>query len=230
MTDEELGRAVGEIEDGFILKASNLTRKRRKNMGKKILVLVAALMAFQGLVAYTTGYRFQHLVGKYLAQVSHTVTPEGYQQLESSLAFDWEASPPYRVEQGQVYFTHDGSDRNITEFISANNCFLYQNVNFWGNGYIIAVGGTPENLGDYIGFFQGGQHISSVFSVSEGQEEDPYYTRNVTYKEHQWMAALQYEINIRDPWYLWYDSPQQRWESVDSQKPYESYKITVEKA
>lgn len=227
MTDEALGQAVGQIEDGFILQALDQSEKKKKKWGKKIIILSAALVASQSLLAYHTGYRFRHLVGSYVAEVTTFVTPEGYKEARSSLSFDWDAEKPYRVEDGQIYFTHDGSDQNITEFCSANDCFLFDHVNFWGNGYIIVVGGTADNISDRIAFFEAGHPTSSVTSRKNGLERDDYFTHTV-YEGHQWEAAIDYEIQIRDDWYRLYYSDEQKAE-IESQKPYDPYVITVKK-
>lgn len=228
MTDEALGQAVSEIEDRFILQAVDGAQKKKRKWGKKILVLSAALIGLQSLLAYHTGYRFRYMVGAYTAELTSFVTPEGYKAARSSLSFDWDAEKPYRVENDQIYFTHDGSDQNITEFCSANDCFLYNHVNFWGNGYIIVIGGTPDNVGDRITFFESGRLTASVTSTKADLEYDEYFTQTV-FHGHQWDAAINYEIEIRDDWYRLYYSDEDK-AKVESQKPYDPYVITVKKA
>lgn len=230
MNDEELEQAITEIDDSFVIQAINLNTKRRSNNVKKIAVLVAVAVCLNTLVAYHTGYRFQYFIGSFIAKVSDSVNTDGNIETKSGLTFDWNNDKPYKIENGEILFSFDGSNRIITEFCSVNNCYLYENVDFFGNGYIIAVGGTPENTGDLIAFFEGGKKVSHVLSVASGEEYDDYYAeRNPTYKNHQWTAAINYELNIRDTWYLNYYTEEQRFEYVDSQKPYEPYTITVEK-
>lgn len=230
MNDEELGQAVTDIDDSFVLQAANLQKKKKSKFGKRLIILLAAVICLNSLVSYHTGYRFQYFLGSFIAQITDTLTPEGYIETKSGLSFDWNADKPYRIESGQILFTFDGSDRNITEFCSVNNCYLYENVDFFGNGYVISIGGTPENTGDWIAFFEGGRNVSSVLSVDSGLEYDDYYAeRNKTYIDHQWVAAIKYELDIRDPFYINYYSDEQKWEYVDSQKPYEPYTITVQK-
>lgn len=233
MEKSRISQMLQGIDESFLqesLEFSLKPVKKKRKLGKKLLILVAAIITVGSLVGYHRGYPFQYFVGGYVARVMETVSPEGYRESSSSLSFDWDAEKPYRVEDGQIYFTHDGSDRNITEFCSVDDCFLYNNVNFWGNGHIVVVGGTAEHTADYIAFFQGGHHTSSVFSTTVDMERDDYYSHgSVIYKLHQWKAAIQYEINIRDEWYLNYYSEEDKWTYVDSLKPYNPYKITVVK-
>lgn len=226
MTDLELAQAVSEIEDRYILQGG-----KKKKRVKKTLLLLAAMIGIPTLLGFHRSYPLQYRVGPYVARVMQTTTPEGYQQSSSSLSSSMEMETFYRVENGEIFFTHDGSDRNITEFCSVNDCYLYDNVDFWGNGYIVAVGGTAENMGEQIMFFSGGQHTASSSTTSSGQERDPYYDGFYSFwMEHQWEAALRYEVEIRSIWYTQYYSEQDKWDNVDSQKPYAPYVITVEKA
>ncbi len=231
MTDEQLGLALGDMNEKFVLQAIETPEKKRKKWGKKFMVLVAAVVSLNSLVGYHTGYKLQYFMGGYYAKVSTSITPEGYNQSSSSLSVTGDAPDPYVVEDGQIYFTHDDSYRNITEYCSVNDCFLYNNVNFWGNGYIIVVGGTVENAGYLTAFFSGGRFTSSHIRVKSELEYDDYYTGfHSIYREHQWEAAINYELNIRNTEYINYFSEEDKWEYVDSQKPYTPYTITVQKA
>ena len=54
---------------------------------------------------------------------------------------------PVEVREGQVYFTLDGSGRNITALCGADSYFQYEVQDETGCRHVVLVGGEPEQVG-----------------------------------------------------------------------------------
>lgn len=239
MKMEEIEDAITDVDDVHIVNALNYkapTQKRAK-IGKKILVLVAAVITLNSLVGFATGYSLRHYIGKNWAMVSLQVDKNGNMLSSSSLNYDLETDTPYHVEDGQIYFTHDGSNKNITDFCSIYDSFAYVDVDFWGNGHYIIVGGTTDNLGFCVGNVIGGKRVSSVAfypailengnapRMNDNTDSKFYglvqYTMN-----HYWKGAIE--------WEEWLDrfsdtnlSTEEREEFELVNKPHFDYVITM---
>lgn len=239
MKKEEIEDAITDIDDVYIVNALNykVPTHKRKKFGKKILILVAAVIALNSLVGYGTGYSLPHYIGKNWAMLSLQVDKNGNMLSTSSLTYDLDTNPPYRVEDTQIYFTYDDSNRNITEFCSVFDCFLHIDVNFWGNGQYIVIGGTPDNLSYRIGFVIGGKETSSVtiYSADSGNDNAPrmeehqdsrFYGLAWYSLNHFWTGALDYE-----KWSAHFDeltmTPEDREEFELVNKPDFDYVITI---
>ena len=59
-----------------------------------------------------------------------------------------EAEPvlPYEVRDGRVYFTLDGSDRDITDQCSGESWFTYETTGTDGSRQILLIGGAPDEV------------------------------------------------------------------------------------
>lgn len=236
---EEIENAITDIDDVHIVNALDYkapTQKRTK-FGKKLVVLVAAVVALNSLVGFATGYSLRHYIGKNWAMVSLQVDKNGNMISTSSLNYDLETNTPYRVDDGQIYFTHDGSNRNITDFCSIYDSFVYVDVDFWGNGNYIVVGGTPDNLGFTVGNVIGGKRVSSVTLypaiIENGnaprmnENTDSKFYGLVQYSmNHYWKGAIEWE-----EWVEKFNdtnlSPEERAEFELMNKPHFDYVITM---
>lgn len=238
MKKEEIEDAITDIDEEYLTKALDYKPAKRtgKKIGKKLLILVAATIALNGLVGYNTGYSLRHYVGKNWAMLQLQVDKNGNMLSSSSMVYDLDSESPYEVEDGQIYFTYDGSDRNITEFCSVYDCFLHVDVNFWGNGLYIVIGGTPDNVGYRLGYVIGGKETSSItiassflgndFAPRMDEHQDSRFYGLARYTlNHFWMGALDYE-----KWSTKFDndgiSPEQRAEFELVNKPDFDYVIT----
>ncbi len=224
MKKEEIEQAITGIDERFILEALDDSSPQKRKMGTKLFILVAAIIGITGLSAFSNGMYFFQYVGYSYGKFERWVDVDGSHNVRASINVDWDSEPPYRIENGQIYFTFDGSDRNITEYCSETDFFIYDKVNMFDRGYYIAIGGTVDNVGYRVCFMDDFYNNAAVTSYSGDATKHEIYTKH--FQEHLWEVALDYEKYSRSYEYKYLTSDEQRAEQDEIGKPKFEYKIT----
>lgn len=228
MTREEIEDAITNLDDRHLSNAIHHKPIKKRKFGRKFLTVIAAVIVLNSFLGFSTGYKLRTFIGKNWAEISGGLNSDGNYFASGSVRYDLETSPPYRVKNGEIYFIYDGLDKNITEFCSEYDCFVYTNVNFWGNGYYIAVGGTPDNVGFQFGTVFG-EEVSSTITIfhTDIERDSTISSEFIMYtEEHYWCGALDYEIFTHSLLYQKKFSTEQQLEFDKTEKPTFDYCIT----
>ncbi len=111
---------------------------------RKFRILVIALVAVIALllVGFTFGNQIIQLLGGGKIEKGKTIDGKDYVSMDAGFNSD-----PVKVEDKQVYFILDGSDKNITDQCSDTNYYKYETTDDNGFRHVVIVGGTVDNIG-----------------------------------------------------------------------------------
>jgi hypothetical protein len=127
---------------------------------KKLIIAVAAAVVILSLTTIV-GFAYSSQIVQLLSggRLESGQTEDG--RYFTSLTVS-EADPdPVEVRDGQVYFTVDGSNKNITAYCTETTYFHYEKIADNGYRHVFVVGGAPDNLGwaEFI-WDEDGNHIA----------------------------------------------------------------------
>ena len=165
-----------QIKDTISSRISEIRKENNEMNFKPIknkksrLVLIAAVIALSSVL-------LAGVAVAYSTQIIDMLTG-GYIEIGDDFASitTYEANVPYEVINGRVIFTLDGSNKDITDYISEETYYEYEYTAENGWHFIVHVGGTPDNLGwqEFI-FDENGDRFGST-GMYTGDEEPVWFT------------------------------------------------------
>ncbi len=173
MKREEISKIISGVDMEYVEEAKTINRLYSP---KKLVAMVLASTLSLSLVGWTWS-----VIVKYLP-LGGTYT-ESYNPLtgmHSSSVSMGDTEMVFEEIDGEVYFIYDGKRQNITEYCSANDYFSYENLDDNGNGFVIVVGGSKGNRGQFIynfedfTMFAGTGDFNGDADIKEGSFEPPW--------------------------------------------------------
>ncbi|MFI3255220.1 MAG: hypothetical protein R3Y63_12935 [Eubacteriales bacterium] len=185
MTREQISEIVSGVDMDLVAEAK--TTHRLYSPKKMVVIGVAAALSLS-LVAWTGNIVVKHLALGGTYTENHDPLTDTTSGTVSTTIGDENAV--YEVVDGEIFFIYNGNRENITEQCSATDFFAYEEVDEDGNGFVILVGGSEGNLGQFAYNFENGRLFSGTGSfdgdgdIAEGQNE-PTWQKNAReiYKE-----------------------------------------------
>ena len=147
MRAETIFEALGELDEGFVREGRRnpawARRSRRVLLPAAVVALLAVLLA-TAAVAFGKGYgyRFRTARGDEI-----TVDAGGSRSLASS------GEETCFVRDGRIYILLDGVEKDVTKKCSEKKYYAWEHTYEDGTRLLIAVGGTPENMGYFYVYF-----------------------------------------------------------------------------
>ena len=137
---EALSSSISEIEREY--KSMNT---KSVAYGKPKVALVAAAIALSCILLVGFAYAYGTQIIDLLSggRIESVESSSG----DSSISISMVESYPYEVLEGRVYFTLDGSGKDITSYCSEDTFFQYERASENGYRHVLLIGGTPDNLG-----------------------------------------------------------------------------------
>ncbi|MBD5082012.1 MAG: hypothetical protein HDT44_09655 [Ruminococcaceae bacterium] len=149
------GDQLADVEK--VLQGVNAKVKVKKHLKLHTKIIIAVAAAFIGLFAVTAATPVTTLVSRLGSVYKWSETLDSYVDNGRD---SHEDVKPYKIVDGRVIFTavDEGEDEiDITDLISDIKPFYYKYKKAASNGvvydFIIAVGGTPDDLGYCEGYF-----------------------------------------------------------------------------
>lgn len=148
----------------------NLMNTKRHSLKNFHLLAIAAIIVLTlALVGFTYGNQIIQLLGG-----GHI--EEDKNSMSMDMGFE---SDPVKVQDGQIYFILDGSNRNITDQCSEETYYEYEEISDSGYRHVVLIGGTPDNIGmaefiwDEKGQFKGNN--ATYNSDDEHSDDEPMW-------------------------------------------------------
>lgn len=141
MTREQISELISETDSNYVEEAKTINRLYSP---KKLFIM--------GLVATFTilsvGFTALVIVKELAAGGTHTITKGLFGETSvTTTIIGTNYGNIYEEIDGELFFTYDGSNQNITEYCSMEDYFAYENIDENGNGYIMVVGGVEGERG-----------------------------------------------------------------------------------
>lgn len=147
MRAETIFEALGELDEGFVREGRRnpawVRRSRRVLLPAAVVALLAVLLA-TAAVAFGKGYGYRYRTAR---GDEITVDAGGSRSLASS------GEETCFVRDGRIYILLDGVEKDVTKKCSEKKYYAWEHTYEDGTRLLIAVGGTPENMGYFYVYF-----------------------------------------------------------------------------
>ncbi len=185
MTREQISEIVSGVDMDLVEEAKTT---HRLYSPKKLLMIGLAATLSLSLVGWTGSIIVKHLaLGGTYTETHDPLTGATSGVVSANIG---DENAVYEVVDGEIFFIYDGNRENITEQCSATDFFAYEEVDEDGNGFVILVGGSEGNLGQFAYNFENGRLFAGTGSfeaygdVMEGQNEPTWQAKaREIYKE-----------------------------------------------
>lgn len=149
MTKKQISEIISGVDMKFVEEATNT--KSLYSPKKLVAIGLVATLSFS-LVGWTGNFIMKHLA-------LGGIYTESYDPLLGTTTGSVSMSETARVFEeidGEVCFIYNNINENITEFCSATEYFVYEELDDDVSGFVIVIGGSEGNRGQFIYNFEDG--------------------------------------------------------------------------
>lgn len=212
-TDNEFLIEGGQEADAEkVLQGVNAKVKVKKHLKLRTKVIIAFAAVFIGLFAITAATRTTTFVSRLGYIDDWSAISAEYTDTNSHRTDNW--VEPYKIVNGRVFFTavDEGEEEiDITDLISEEKAFYYEYSKADSSGKvhdcIIAVGGTPDDLGYGEMFLKMGFDNSATHIIAKNIMYEYYFIdgkeileKDLTEEQYDNRKMYPYR-NEEKPWY-----------------------------